>query len=226
MTAVATITMTKPYALQQDSSQTHAHREAGEDLALLTRCMDGDRTAFREIYHGHRARVFSVVSRMVSNDADREEITQEAFLQIFRSIPNFKGTSKLSTWIHRISMNVALQHIRRKQSRIKLHMDGDLSDRSLAQSGVETHVSPEEDTMSRQRQAAVERSLHGLSPKKRAVLVLHDFEGIKAGEISEIVNAPVLTVRTRLFYARREFYKLLAGEPACADLDLGEEARG
>ncbi len=162
---------------------------------------------------------------MLANTADQEEVTQEVFLQVFRSLSSFKGTAKLSTWIHRITMNVVLQHIRRKKSRVRLHLEGDVFERVATSLNGSMSTTPEERAIQGERRLVVERTLLMLSEKKRVALVLHDFEGLPAKEISQIVGAPVLTVRTRIFYARREFYQRLASEPAFADIHLDEEAK-
>lgn len=196
-----------------------------EDIELLSRCMTGESAALHEIYTRFRSSVFRIVARMVTNTADQEEVTQEVFLQIFRSLNSFKGTAKLSTWIHRVTMNVILQHIRRKKSRIQLLLETDLSDRGNIETKQADMASPEDALVQKERQAAVTRALSNLAPKKRAAIVLHDFEGLAAKEISKIVGAPVLTVRTRIFYARKEFYRCLADEPAFSGFRLGEEAQ-
>lgn len=219
MTTAATYCMEKTFALSGRTSS------AVEDLELLDRCRAGDADAFREIYGQHKVTVYRVVSRMISIPADQEEVMQDVFLQVFRSLRSFRGSARLSTWIHRIAVNVILQHIRRKKSRIQLHFDTHENlEKSPVAAPFSLESSPENHLESMERRQAVERSLSGLSAKKRVALVLHDFEGLQAKEISEIVGAPILTVRTRVFYARREFYSRLADEPAFADVVLEAEA--
>jgi RNA polymerase sigma-70 factor (ECF subfamily) len=188
---------------------------------LIARCRAGEASAFRELYQLHRSAVYGVVARMISNEADREEVVQDVFLQIFKSLDNFRGSAKLSTWAHRVAVNVTLQHIRRKGRRIKLHLREVVPEATVAPNGSSVEVdSPEGEAIRHERQRAVERALETLSPKKRIALVLADFEGKSSKEIAAIVGAPALTVRTRLFYARREFYAQLAKEPAFSDVDL------
>jgi RNA polymerase sigma-70 factor (ECF subfamily) len=137
------------------------------------------------------------------------------------SLPNFRGDAKLSTWIHRIAVNVTLQHIRRKGRRVQLQLrEEPPAEERTAQAAPTT--TPEDEAILRDRRAAVERALAALSPKKRVVLVLSDFEGHSSQEIAEIVGASSLTVRTRLFYARKEFYRAIAREAAFSDLALKE----
>jgi len=191
------------------------------ETELIARCRAGDAAAFRELYQLHRSAVYGVVARMISNEADREEVLQDVFLQIFKSLDSFRGSAKLSTWAHRVAVNVTLQYIRRKGRRIRLHLREVTPEATVAPNGSEIEVeSPESEAMRRERQAAVQRALDTLAPKKRIALVLADFEGKSSKEIAKIVGAPSLTVRTRLFYARKEFYAQLAREPAFAGVDL------
>jgi len=214
VTAVATYWMPNP--LTRDEAVYTAEREND----LVRRCRHGDTAAFQAIYQKYRAQIFRVVSRTVLNQADREEVTQDVFLQVFKSLSSFQGSAKLSTWIHRVAVNVTLQHLRKKRSRIKLLFSKDTQHEATDRLPSPAASSPEERYAQKERQAAVEQALAKLSEKKRVALVLHDFEGLPAKEIAEIVSSPVLTVRTRVFYARKEFYERLASEPAFGDFSL------
>ncbi len=212
------------YFLMSDRLSTMARPvEELTQSRLIERCRERDPRAFEELYLEHRTSVYRVVARMITGEADREEIVQDVFVQVFRSIDSFKGTSKLSTWVHRIALNVVLQHIRRKKSRVKLQFREVLPE--SRPDGDDRHRGPEGALMADDRKNAVRRALDALSPKKRAALVLHDFEGMAAKEIGRIVGAPTLTVRTRLFYARKEFYSRLEQEPAFSDVDLSEGSK-
>ncbi len=183
---------------------------------LIEHCKRGDAFALRTLYEAHRNDVYRITARMLDNEADRDEVVQDIFLQIFKSIGKFKGHSKLSTWVHKVAFNVILQHIRKKKHRIRLQLTDTPADEKMAPES--RQLTPEEEAVSLEKRVAVQRALGTLSPKKRAVLILHDFEGIQAKEIAKIVGASVMTVRTRLFYAREGFYQLLAKEPAFSDI--------
>jgi RNA polymerase sigma-70 factor (ECF subfamily) len=217
MTAAAICVMDKTYTFMGNDSAR------SDDKKLMARCRAGDTSAFNEIYTVNRMKVFLTVARMVNNEADRDEITQEVFFQVFRSLKKYKGTAKLSTWIHRIAINVILQYIRKKKSRIKIQLEEDITTKITAE--LSKANTPEEDLSQSQRKEAVKRALELLSPKKRVALVLHDFEGLKATEVAEVVGASVLTVRTRIFYARKEFYARLMKEPIFGELNLEKEVR-
>jgi RNA polymerase sigma-70 factor (ECF subfamily) len=193
-----------------------ARMAAPEEDRLIARASAGDAAAFREIYERHRADVARLVYRMLGGRSDFEDVIQEVFVQVYKSLKDFRGQSKLSTWMHRVTVNVVLMHRRAARSR-PVFADEPPSDSLLR--GEST--SPDEDAERRERMRAFGRLLDRLADKKRIVFVLHELEGIAPAEIAEIVGAPVLTVRTRLFYARRELEAMLRDEPSLAGMELG-----
>jgi len=175
---------------------------------LIERCKAGDDYAFREVFRRHRSDVLRLVQRMTGRAADLEDTVQEVFLQVFRSIKDFRGQSRFSTWLYRVTVNVVLMQRRAARSR---PIFNETADETLASDHREL---PDDQVARGRRVAAFYRLLDRLSDKKRAVFVLHELEGLSPSEIAKVVGAPVLTVRTRLFYARRELLALLAEEPA------------
>ncbi len=177
--------------------------------ALVARVQGGDAAAFGQLYREHRDVVARLVFRVLGPTSELEDVVQEVFLQVHRSIGRFRGQSQFSTWLHRVTVNVALQQIRRRKSQPIAYVTDpvDLPEET-------NDETPLDRTLTRERLAAVYRALDTLAPKKRAVLVLHDLESVPAAEIARIVDSNVLTVRTRLFYARREFNLALEKEPA------------
>jgi len=145
---------------------------------------------------------------MTSRPGDLEDLVQEVFLQVYRSIKDFRGQSRFSTWLYRVTVNVVLMQRRAARSRPVLQ---EASDESF---GADARELPDDQLARTRRVAAFYRLLDRLSDKKRAVFVLHELEGLSPSEVAKVVNAPVLTVRTRLFYARRELLEMLRDEPA------------
>jgi len=145
---------------------------------------------------------------------DLEDVVQEALVQLFRSLPSYQGQSKFTTWLYRVVANVARMHLRKQRSRPVL--------RSATQEAIDRAPSsrsqPDDEAQRNQTLRDLYVHLDLLSDKKRTVLVLHDFEGLDAAEIARIVDAPVLTVRTRLFYARKQLYAALAKDPSLREL--------
>src|SRR5947207_15518785 len=87
------------------------------DLHLVKRAQEGDAEAFASLFHAHKARIHSVCLRMTNNTAEAEDLTQDAFLQVFRKLATFRGDSALSTWLYRIAVNTVLMHFRKKALR-------------------------------------------------------------------------------------------------------------
>jgi RNA polymerase sigma-70 factor (ECF subfamily) len=177
---------------------------------MVARCQRGEAAAFRQLFLRHRTEVARLVFRMVGPRSDLEDIIQEVFLQVHRSLKDFRGQSKFTTWLHRVTVNVVLMHRRAARSRPQLVYP------QPDESQPDTRLAPDEDVARLERMRAFRRVIEKLAEKKRTVFVLHELEGLSPAEISKIVGAPVLTVRTRLFYARRELSEMLQEEPTLA----------
>jgi RNA polymerase sigma-70 factor (ECF subfamily) len=173
-------------------------------MDLVARFNRGEPEAFSELFHRHHKGVVRLVARMLGSTVELHDVVQEIFLQIFKSLPQFRGTSRLSTWVYRIGVNVVLMHRRSNRSRPRL------VDEEAGPVAADVHLLPDEQVERRRRVAALEHLMEQLSEKKRTVFILHELQGLSPVEISEIVGAPVLTVRTRLFYARRELTDRIA----------------
>lgn len=186
---------------------------ADDSAALVARARAGDRSAFRALFDRHRSDVSRLVYRMVGPRAEIEDLLQEVFVQVHRSLKEFRGESRFSTWLHRVTVNVVLMHRRAARSRPVLAEElppGSIEDASSAH--------PDEEADRRSRIGAFFALLEQISEKKRIVFVLHDLEGMPPSEIATIVDAPVLTVRTRLFYARRELEEKMKEHPLLANV--------
>jgi RNA polymerase sigma-70 factor (ECF subfamily) len=185
---------------------------------LVSRCREGDAAAFRELFHTHKGDVARIVFRMMGSSADVEDLVQEVFLQVHRSIADFRGDARLSTWLYRLTVNVVLMHRRAAKSRPQLVGE------EAAAPPKDTRMLPDEQVARRRRVIAFYRMVDKLSEKKRTVFVLHEIDGLSPLEIAKIVDAPVLTVRTRLFYARRELAAMIREEPDLGSLVADESA--
>ena len=177
---------------------------------MVARCQRGEGAAFRQLFLRHRTEVARLVFRMVGPRADLEDIIQEVFLQVHRSLKDFRGQSKFTTWLHRVTVNVVLMHRRAARSRPQLVYP------QPDEAQPDSRLAPDEDVARLERMRAFRRVIDKLAEKKRTVFLLHELEGLAPAEISKIVGAPVLTVRTRLFYARRELSEMLQEEPTLA----------
>jgi RNA polymerase sigma-70 factor (ECF subfamily) len=197
-----------------------------DEADLIERCRADDRTAHDELYHRFRRQVAGNLYRVLGDRSDLEDLVQEVFVIAFRGLDRFRGDARLSTWLYRICVNVALGRIRTRKRRPAAIGMQDLDSANADPSLTERPETPHRSLERRRDQEAVYHALEQLAPKKRIVLYLHEIEGLDLKEIAYLVDSNPVTVRTRLFYARREFYKLVAGDdaPAAEAADSEDES--
>lgn len=195
--------------------QAPTMRDAMPRGDLIERARGGEAAAFRELYAAHHRQVARQLAFLVPR-ADLEDVLQDVFLEVFRSISRFEGKSAFTTWLYRVTVHVAMK-ARRKKERSRLDVVEELPDQADEKAG------PLDASLSAERQGRVEALLERLSPKKRAVLVMHDLQGVDAARIAEVLDTNVLTVRTRLFYARKELEALAKADPALSEFFGGGE---
>lgn len=188
--------------------------EPADEADLIARCRAHERAAHDELYHRFRRQVAANLYRVLGERTDLDDLVQEVFVIAFRGLERFRGDARLSTWLYRICVNVALGRIRTKKRRPPPIGLRDLDTAALDPSLTERPETPERSLERQRDQARVYRALEQLAPKKRIVLYLHEIEGRDLKEIAYLVDSNPVTVRTRLFYARREFYRVIAGDDA------------
>lgn len=203
------------FSREPESRRRATLPDVSEATDLLGRCQAGDRGAFRELFERHRLEVTRLVYRMTHGGQDLEDLVQEVFIQVHKSLPTFRSEARLSTWIFRIAVNVVLMHRRAARTRpLMLVAKGEPT-------LIDTAILPDDQLARQRRVEALYRLLEQIGEKKRIVYFLHELQGLSPQEIAHVVGAPVLTVRTRLFYARREVLALLRSEPALAAIAEG-----
>jgi RNA polymerase sigma-70 factor (ECF subfamily) len=191
-----------------DPAQQHGKdRERDPNEAeLIERAKLGDAQAFQALYDKHKRRVYSLCLRMTANTAEAEDLTQEAFLQLYRKIGTFRGESAFSTWLHRLSVNVVLMQLRKK---------------TLPVVSLEETTQGEEDTPKKDFGAEdlalagsidrlqLQKAVDDLPPGYRTIFVLHDVEGYEHNEIATIVGCSIGNSKSQLHKARMKLRDLL-----------------
>jgi RNA polymerase sigma-70 factor (ECF subfamily) len=167
------------------------------DEALAARAAGGDADAFRVIYERYRTMVYTLALRMTGKDADAEDVLQAAFLRVHRALPRFRGESKLSTWIWRVAMSVALTD-RRSKARAPTSIE------DVAAEPASGGPSPDESAAAGDDAAFLRRHLEALPRRDRALLHLRYQEGKSFEEISELMQTPVGTLKSLVFRAKAE----------------------
>ena len=170
---------------------------------------------FADVFQDYQRPIYNYLLRMTQNEADAEDLTQETFVRVYRSLPSFRGEASLSTWIYRIATNASLDHFRRSATR---QAEATLSLEELELGGEwlvdETSPSPEQLVDQSEITACVQSFVQRLPADYRAALVLHDLQGLKNREIADVLDVPLSTVKIRLHRARK---KLRAALNACCD---------
>jgi RNA polymerase sigma-70 factor (ECF subfamily) len=172
--------------------------DAARERALIERARSGDRDAFDELVAAHLPRVWNVVWRVVRHREDAEDVTQEVFVRAWRALPEYRAEAKLSTWLHRIAMNVALNHADRaseKARRQSVTLDPERDARPAA----ETPIDALEAEELRRRLA---ECLDALPPAWRAALALREGSSMSYDEMARALGIALGTVRSRLARAR------------------------
>lgn len=167
-----------------------------DDQALVQACRLGDSKAMELLYHRYRRRVFGLVTRIVGL-SDSEEVAQEVFVRIYRGLAKFRGDSQLSTWVYRLAVNASLSHVSKRKRRPECE---EWQDQQPAESP------PMRDPALSQR---LEAALQSLPAGYRAVLVLHDVEGLSHEECAKILGCRIGTSKSQLHKARAKMRDIL-----------------
>jgi len=159
-----------------------------------------------QVFREYAPRIYHLARRMLGSDADAEDVTQDVLLQVVRKLDTFRGDAALTTWLHKVTVNAALAH-RRKRANRESHQAGDPLEHFLEdghhQGPVRPwSVSPEQQVLDRERHQLIEQAIAGLPELYRDVYVLADVEGLSNAEIGEILNLGLAAVKSRLHRAR------------------------
>lgn len=168
-----------------------------DDAQLVAACRRGEARAMERLYHQYKRRVFGMAHRIVGA-SDAEEVAQEVFVRVFRGLAAFRGDSALSTWIYRLTVNASLSHLAKRSRRQEVGDDG-LGD-------LPAPPALERDSA---LAARIEAALVQLPAGYRAILVLHDVEGLSHEECSTILECRVGTCKSQLHKARARMRELL-----------------
>jgi RNA polymerase sigma-70 factor (ECF subfamily) len=172
----------------------------------IDRAMRGDAESFEALYGLHKGRVYPLCLRMTRNTADAEDLTQETFLQLYRKIATFRGESAFSTWLHRLTVNVVLMHLRKK---------------NLPQISLEDLLEPRKGGPTKEigtrdpdlagsiDRILLERSIDRLPPGYRTAFVLHDIDGYEHKEIAGMMRCSTGNSKSQLHKARMKLRNLL-----------------
>ena len=178
------------------------------DKELVRRVKKGDRDAFDLLFSRYQHKILNLVSRYLRDPQDVEDVAQEAFIKAFRALPRFRGDSAFYTWLYRIAINTAKNHLVTRGRRPP-GTDGDVEDAEHfdGNDALRESESPESVLARDQLSAEIDGAIADLPDDLRSAVTLREFDGLSYEQIAEIMDCPVGTVRSRIFRARESIDK-------------------
>jgi len=193
----------------EKANLTDARRSQSDRLSeaeAIERAKQGDAGAFEALYNLHKRRVYSLCLRMTANTAAAEDLTQEAFLQLFRKIGTFRGESAFSTWLHRMAVNVVLMQLRKKGLNVvplEETMEGEEESAKKEPGADDIRLAGSIDRLQ------LQQAITELPPGYRMIFLLHDVQGYEHNEIAEMVGCSIGNSKSQLHKARMKLRELL-----------------
>lgn len=183
--------------------------EAARDRRLVRRARSGDSAAFEELYRLHRSRVFALALSYVRDEKDAEDVVQEVFLRVHRSLGDFQGSSRLFTWLYRITANLAIDHLRRPRRR-EVALDDVVDEHlSASRSSEPPGFDPHEQLRMAALGARIHRCIEQLPVYHRDVIVMRELRGLSYEEMAVLAGVSKGTIMSRLFHARQKLQRAL-----------------
>ncbi|MDP3744009.1 MAG: RNA polymerase sigma factor RpoE [Methylotenera sp.] len=184
------------------TTPAHGNREIDHELVL--RAQRGDKRAFGLLVDKYQRKLWRLLSRMIRDQSEIEDVVQESFIKAYRALPNFRGDSAFYTWLYRIGINTAKNHLVSLGRRPTVSTDIEIDDAENFDSGDElrTTETPETSLMTKQIAQTVNDTVESLPEELRTAITLREIEGLSYEEIATVMSCPIGTVRSRIFRAR------------------------
>jgi RNA polymerase sigma-70 factor, ECF subfamily len=180
------------------------------DTDLIRRTRAGDREAFEELFNRYQKRVYNLIYRIIGNESDSSDLTQEVFVRVYNSIGKLRTDEAFFSWVRTVAVNLCRDFIRRRPARTesldaRLETDDGQVERELP----DPSAGPERLLLDSDRKRVVDKAVASLSDEHRTVIVLHHLQGMDVQEIARTLDAPVGTIKSRLARARDELRRKL-----------------
>ncbi len=187
------------------------HMVDADEQALLERIRNGDESGFEQLVKQHTGKIVGLAWRLVGNQEEAEDLAQEAFLRLHRSLPEFRGDSRISTWLYRTTTRLAIDHLRRERIKRKLfffRQDNEAPD--PVELASDTRSDPGRDLLAREAMRSLRKSLGKLSSRQQVIFTLRHYEGLALKEIAEHLGLETGTVKAHLHRAVTQLRRDLA----------------
>lgn len=181
------------------------------DETLAFEAQEGNMQAFADLVERHQGRVYRTLYQVVGEPHDAQDLAQEVFVKVFRSLSSYRGDAAFTTWLHRLTLNLAFDWLRARKRRplqVPLEPGADRDEASISEPA-SPDAGPEELTLKAERRQNLRQAIQDLSPGYREVVLLHHFHHLGYQQIADRLDIPVRTVETRLYRARAQLKKLV-----------------
>ncbi|HEY1550540.1 MAG TPA: sigma-70 family RNA polymerase sigma factor [Kofleriaceae bacterium] len=195
-------------SVNKPGARTSERREPIDDRELVESARGGDREAFRTLFERYNRRAYALALGIVRQADDALDVVQDAFIKAHKHLDKFEGTSSFYTWLYRIVMNLAIDHLRKHKRTVELRDGDDVSDDSLLPQLLGGN--PGRALMDKEIRDRIDRALAELSDNHRSVLVMRELEGLSYEEMAKVMACSKGTIMSRLFHARKNMQRMLA----------------
>ena len=203
-----------PEKNQKENEQEEKKQSNQEDAALVKKAQSGDTQAFDQLITKHRGKIYAMILKMVKNDADAWDLSQDAFVKARRALPKFEARAQFSTWLFRISHNVVYDWMRKR----RIESEGELNDEVFdanridpgARATPQQHPRPDDALVQSELRKEINTAIAKLSPNHREVILLREIQGLDYKEIAEATGASMGTIMSRLHHARKKLQSYLS----------------
>ena len=180
------------------------------DLQLIKRIQNGEQQAFALLVRKYQTRVSNILTRYVRSSGDIPDVTQEVFIKVYKSLPNFRGDSAFYTWLFRITVNTAKNYLTSISRRPPASdIDAEEADSFDARGALKDEDNPESILHSQEVKRVILKAIGDLPDELKSAITLRELEGMSYDEIAQIEGCPIGTVRSRIFRAREAIDKQL-----------------
>jgi RNA polymerase sigma-70 factor (ECF subfamily) len=189
---------------------------ATDDLTLVKRVRNGDQRAFKLLVERYQRKVYAVALGMLKDKEEAMDVSQEAFVKVYKYLDHFKGDASFYTWLYRITANICIDVIRKRAGSGGEHaefdetMPMDVSEANIGALGSRLGTNPQKSALRRELAEKIQEALAAVPEKHRAILLLREIEGMSYEDLSRTLDIPKGTVMSRLFHARAKVQKILS----------------
>jgi RNA polymerase sigma-70 factor (ECF subfamily) len=189
---------------------------ATDDLTLVKRVRNGDQRAFKLLVERYQRKVYAVALGMLKDKEEAMDVSQEAFVKVYKYLDHFKGDSSFYTWLYRITVNICIDLIRKRAGaggeavEFDETLPMDVSQANIGALGSRLGTNPQKSALRRELAEKIQEALAAVPEKHRAILLLREIEGMSYEDLSRTLDIPKGTVMSRLFHARAKVQKILS----------------